>query len=91
MADEQNIRVHDPASSAKEKDYDRSDVEHLMRVRDWRGWEELENWLRESGDDDRRLTPGEVRRLAEDVARARQRGAEFSTDPERLWQELRRP
>jgi hypothetical protein len=88
MADD-NVRVHDPTSRAQDKDYDQSDVEHLVRVRDWHDWDELLDWLRREGDDDKRLTPGEVRALVRDAERARDRRAPFSLDVDRLWTELR--
>lgn len=90
MAKKRGIRVHDPTSQEKQKEYDRSDVEHVMRVQDWNDWSELEKWLRTSGDNDNELTPGEVRHLAQDVARARYRGAEFRPEVEQVWQELQR-
>lgn len=90
MPDEQeNIQVHDPTSQEKHKDYERSDVAHLMAVRQWHNWEELHDWLRRESDNDNELTPGEVRHLIDDVDRARQRGATFTSDTDAVWEALR--
>jgi hypothetical protein len=86
---EEKIRTHDPTSRAKEKDYERSDLESVLRVREWRNWDEMLEWLRNEGDKHRRLTPGEVEHMVEDIERARQRGARFEPDPEHLWRELK--
>lgn len=90
VAEKRGIRVHNPVNQNNPREYDRSDVEHVMRVQDWHNWGELEKWLRTSGDDDDELTFEEVRHLAQDVARARYRGAEFWPETEKVWQELQR-
>jgi hypothetical protein len=73
-----------------QKDYDISDVEHLMRVRAWRNYTEMIDWLKRDGYDDNELTPGEVDHLVGDLSRAVQRKTEFTSDPQRLYKELKR-
>jgi hypothetical protein len=85
----EDIRIDDPASRLTEKDYERSDLESVMRVREWHNWDELLQWLRKEGDKHRRLTPGEVRHMVEDAERARERGARFEPDADYLWRELK--
>ena len=85
----EEIRISDPTSQAMEKDYDESDVEHVLRVRDWRSWDELISWLRAEGDDDNELTPGEVRHMVEDFQRLKERGVEFTTDPITVYNEAK--
>jgi hypothetical protein len=82
-----DIKTHDPASRATEKDYTASDVESVMRVRQWRDWDEVISWLREEGDDHRRLTPGEVKHMVEDFTRLKEQGAPFTTDPQQLYEQ----
>jgi hypothetical protein len=89
VSDEQNIRIDDPASRGMQKDYGLSDLESVLRVREWRNWDELLEWLRNEGDKHRRLTPGEVRNMVEDIERARQRGVQFQPDAQYLWRELK--
>ncbi|GAA1795225.1 hypothetical protein HC028_18240 [Planosporangium flavigriseum] len=89
MSEEENIRIHDPASGATQKEYDASDLESVLRVREWRNWDEVIQWLRTEGDNHRRLTPGEVRNMVADMERARQRGVQFKPDAQYLWRELK--
>ncbi|HEV7898031.1 MAG TPA: hypothetical protein VGP31_09340 [Planosporangium sp.] len=89
MSGEEKIRIDDPASREKQKDYGRSDLESVLRVREWRNWDEMLEWLRTEGDKHRRLTPGEVSSMVGDIERARQRGAQFKPDVEYLWRELK--
>lgn len=84
------MNVQRPRGGLREKDYDRSDVEHLMRKRDWRDYDQMIAWLRQQGDADNRLTPGEVHHLVDDLSRVKQRGAGFITDPAQLYRELKR-
>lgn len=72
------------------KDYEQSDVEHLMRVRQWRSYPEMIGWLERDGDADPRLTPGEVKHLVEDLSRLHQRRTHFIADPGELYRELKR-
>jgi hypothetical protein len=90
MADREQIEVPDPTGEAKQKDYDRTDLEHVIGLRDWDSWDELLAWLENEAADDDTLTPLEVRSLAEDVAAARERGARFDNDTESVWAELQR-
>jgi hypothetical protein len=89
VPDDESIRTDDPTSREMEKEYDRSDLESVLRVREWSNWDELLEWLRNEGDKHRRLTPGEVRNMVADMERARQRGAQFMPDVDQLWRELK--
>jgi RNA polymerase-interacting CarD/CdnL/TRCF family regulator len=73
-----------------QKDYDASDVQHLLRVRQWRSYDEMIKWLQREGDNDNELTQGEVRHLIDDLSRIRQRGAEMISEPNQLYKELKR-
>jgi RNA polymerase-interacting CarD/CdnL/TRCF family regulator len=72
------------------KDYDASDVQHLLRVKPWRSYDEMIDWLRREGDADNELTPGEVGHLIDDLSRMRQRKKDMISDPNQLYQELKR-
>lgn len=72
------------------KDYDVSDVEHLMRVRPWKSYNEMTDWLERDGYDDNELTPGEVDHLRQDLDGVMKRKTEFISDPDRLYKELKR-
>jgi hypothetical protein len=84
-----DIKIHDPASKAKEKQYEETDLAHVLGRRDWRDWDELISWLREQGDNDRRLTPGEVKHMVEDLSRLKEQGVPFTKDPHTLYQAAR--
>jgi hypothetical protein len=73
-----------------QKDYDASDVQHLLRIRQWRSYDEMIKWLQREGDNDNELTQGEVRHLIDDLSRIRQRGPEMISDPNQLYKELKR-
>ncbi|MCP2257371.1 hypothetical protein LX15_001056 [Streptoalloteichus tenebrarius] len=72
------------------RDYDHRDVEHVLGVRRWEGWEELLEWLRAEAINDPELSPDVFGPLRQDAERACARGAEFTSDAARLYQELRR-
>jgi hypothetical protein len=84
------MKVHNPASSAKEKDYEQSDVEMLLRKGEWRNYDDMIKWLQEEGDGYRKFTPGEVGHMIDDLSRLRQKGAKFITDSGQLYQEMKR-
>ncbi len=88
MADDQDINVTDPTSKAKDKQYDRSDVKHVLDEQKWNSWQEIVRWLRDEGDQDNELTPAEVRHLVEDFDRLDQRGERFSTDVDQVYRQL---
>lgn len=83
----QDIKVHDPTSRAKDEDYKEDDVEQVMRKREWRDWDEVISWLREQGDADRRLTPGEVKHMVEDFTRLKEQGVPFTRDAHKLYEQ----
>lgn len=88
MTDDKDINVTDPTSEAKDEQYDRSDVKHVLNKREWHSWQELVRWLRDEGDQDNELTPGEVRHLVEDFDRLDQRGVRYSTDVDQVYRHL---
>lgn len=83
------MKIHDPASQAMQKDYEISDIERLMGKRDWKNYDEVINWLKKEGDQDRRFTPGEVQHMIDDFSRTRDKGIDFVRDPEKLHQQLK--
>jgi hypothetical protein len=84
-----DIKIHDPASRAKDKMYEESDLEHVMRRKDWQNWDELISWLREEGDNDRRLTPGEVKHMVEDLTRLKEQKVPFTKDAHAIYEAAR--
>ncbi|MEU9828469.1 hypothetical protein [Micromonospora chersina] len=72
-----------------QKDYDVTDIERLMGKRDWKNYDDVIKWLKKEGDEDRRFTPGEVQHMIDDFSRAREKGTDFSHDPERLYKKLK--
>lgn len=83
------MKIHDPTSSAMEKDYDVTDIERLMGKRDWKDPNEMIKWLEKEGDADRRFTPGEVRHMIDDLSRVRKSGKPMAKNPEQLFQQLK--
>ena len=83
------MRIEDPNSRTMQKDYDQSDVAHLLRKRDWRSYDEMITWLQQEGDADARLTPGEVAHMVQDMSKLKKRKAQFIKEPDRLYHELK--
>jgi hypothetical protein len=84
------VSVRDQRPGGADKDYEQSDVKHLLKVRRWHSYDEIIDWLRREGDADSKLTPSEVGHLVDDLSRLRKRRAEFITDSTRLYHELKR-
>jgi hypothetical protein len=84
------VSAQDRRYGAADKDYEQSDVKHLLKVRRWRSYAEMIDWLRRDGDADSKLTPSEVGHLVEDLSRLQRRGTGFITDPTTLYGELKR-
>ena len=84
------MSVHDQRAGGTDKDYEQSDVKHLMKVRRWHSYDEIIDWLRREGDADSKLTPYEVGHLVDDLSRLRRQQTEFITDSTRLYHELKR-
>lgn len=82
--------MHDQPAGGAGKDYEQSDVKHLLKVRRWHSYDEIIDWLLREGDADSRLTPSEVGHLVDDLSRLRTRRSEFITDSTRLYHELKR-
>lgn len=83
------MKIHDPSSQAMQKDYEVSDIERLMGKQDWKNYDQVINWLKKEGDQDRRFTPGEVQHMIDDFSRARDKGMNFVRDPDQLHQQLK--
>jgi hypothetical protein len=90
------MSVHDrptdrgDGAGGQDKDYEESDVRHLLKVRPWRSYDEMISWLRREGDADSRLTTSEVGHLVNDLSRLQHRKAALITDSTRLYHELKR-
>ncbi|MCW3814042.1 hypothetical protein ONA91_06175 [Micromonospora sp. DR5-3] len=84
------MKIHDPSSQAMQKDYDVTDIERLMGKKDWKSYDDVINWLKKEGDEDRRFTPGEVQHMIDDFSRARDKKMDFVRDPEKLHQNLKK-
>jgi hypothetical protein len=86
----EDIKVHDPASKEQEKQpYDERELEKVLRMRQWRNWDEVISWLRDEGDKDRRLTPGEVRQMVEDLNRLKEQSVPLDADPHEIYKRAR--
>ncbi|MFU8854844.1 hypothetical protein ACNAW0_28335 [Micromonospora sp. SL1-18] len=83
------MKIHDPSSQAMQKDYEISDIERLMGKKDWKSYDDVINWLKQEGDEDRRFTPGEVQHMIDDFSRIQSKGVAFVHDPEQLYQKLK--
>lgn len=84
------MKLEAPNSRAMQKDYEQSDVAHMLRKREWHSYDEMIKWLEREGDSDPRLTPSEVSHLVQDLSKLKQRKAQFIKEPDRLYQELKR-
>ena len=84
------MSVHDQRADGADKDYEQSDVKHLLKVRRWHSYDEIIEWLRRDGVADSKLTPSEVGHLIDDLLRLQRRRTEFITDSTRLYHELKR-
>jgi hypothetical protein len=84
------VSAQDQRDGGADKDYEQSDVKHLLKIRRWRSYDEMIDWLRRDGDADSKLTPSEVGHLVDDLSRLRRDGTAFTTDPTRLYDELKR-
>lgn len=84
------MKLEDPHSKQMQKDYEQSDIQRLMGKREWHSYDEIINWLKKEGDNDRRFTPGEVRHMIDDFGKLKSRKAQFITEPGKLYQELKR-
>lgn len=76
-----NVRT----SQKKGKDYDQSDIEHLLRVSEWSSWAEIVDWLRREGDSDSKLTPSEVEYMVDDFERLQRQGEPYTDDPQQMY------
>jgi hypothetical protein len=70
--------------------YGREAVEHVLAESDWRGWEDMLEWLRATGPGDPVLSPGELRGLRQDAERAARANEPFTRDTGELISLLRR-
>jgi hypothetical protein len=84
------VSAQDQRYGAADKDYEQSDVKHLLKVRRWSTYAEMIDWLRRDGDADSKLTPSEVGHLVDDLSRLKRRRTEFITEPTQLYNELKR-
>lgn len=68
-----------------------SDVEVVFRRNPGaRDWDDLIEWLREEGEGDNELRADEVNHMIGDFERLKDRGTAFTTDAQRVHDELRR-
>lgn len=74
------MHMHDPTSTRKHKDVDRSDLEHVFQSKDFGSWDDAINWLKREGDRDNELTPGEVRHMIDDFQTAKSQGMPFDLE-----------
>jgi hypothetical protein len=77
-------------SDRSQKNYDESDVAQVLRKANPRNFNEMIRWLRQEGDNDRRLTSSEVAMMIEDASKVKARKKEFINDPGQLYREMKR-
>ena len=77
-------------SDRSQKDYDQSDVAQVLRKANPRNFNEMIRWLRQEGDNDRRLTSSEVAKMIEDASKVKARKKEFINDPGQLYREMKK-
>lgn len=63
-----------------QKDYDESDMKVVYSRGLWESWDDIVGWLKESGEEDNELTPGEVEYLIKDIENLKNKGIEFTYD-----------
>jgi len=90
MSDRQDdINVTSQTSREKEKDYDRSDLEALMRRNEgWRNWDDPIRWLKQNGDASNEFTPGEVRNMVQDFEELKNKGVPFTPNADQIAQQV---
>jgi hypothetical protein len=64
-----------------ERDYTRTDVEVVFSRGDFHSWQEVTDWLRESGEQDGGLAPAVVQHMLADLDEARRHGDMFTRHP----------
>jgi hypothetical protein len=75
------VKINETPNKSYERHYKQSDMEVLFRRGDWHNWDEAINWLKEDGEADNELTPGEVIAMKEDLEKLKKRGDKFTNDP----------
>lgn len=78
------MKVNETPYKDYRRSYTESDVEVLFRRGDWRNWDDALNWLKEYGEADNELTPGEVIAMKEDLEQIAKKGEKFTTDAARV-------
>ena len=81
----EGVKVNETGNKEWGKDYGKGDMEAVYRRGDWQSWDQIINWLEESGESDNELTPGEVVAMKEDISKLRQQGEDFIEDPDEAF------
>jgi hypothetical protein len=71
------------------KNYDESDVAHVLKASDAHNWNDAIKYLDRNGMNDNELTPGETIHMKEDLQKAVKGKAGFSGDPKQAYKALR--
>lgn len=70
------------------RNYGEGDIKVVLSRGDWHNWNDVINWLDQSGEQDNELTPGEAIELRDDFRRLKNEGESFTKDPHRIFQML---
>ncbi len=64
------------------KDYDASDVKHVMHQMQFNSWDQIVDWLQKHGMNDNELTPSEAQNMMNDFQQLAMRNEPFTMDPD---------
>jgi hypothetical protein len=81
-----DVKVNVTPNKDYEQRYTKSDLEVVFRRGEWRSWNEVIDWLKEHGEADNELTPGEVIAMKRDLEQLKQQGKPFTADVDAIYQ-----
>jgi hypothetical protein len=82
----EGVQFEDASHNKMAMDYQCSDIETVFRQSDWQNWDDIINWLRDTGVEHRGLTPGEIVTMADDLSRLKQERVPFTRDSHRVFE-----
>lgn len=85
-----DVKVGMTPNKDMEQSYTSSDLEVLFRRGEWRSWKEAIDWLKDHGEADNELTPGEVIAMKQDLEQLAQQGKPFTAHAGAVYQMTKR-
>ena len=80
-----DVKVNMTPNKDIEQHYTKSDLEVVFRRGEWSSWNEVIDWLKEHGEADNELTPGEVIAMKRDLEQLKQQGKQFTADADAVY------